>query len=98
MPLSVSSISELSQMDTAFWQDIFAGQVGDSGEKAEILLIGTGENQGFLPPTTMAQIYQAGIGVECMNSGAAARSYNVLISENRRVLALILLSSEAPAS
>lgn len=96
--LSARTVQDLSASDLSIWSDILNGQFGtggaQSGDKPEVLIIGTGNRQAFLPPSVLAPFYQAGIGVECMTSGAAARSYNVLISEDRRVLALILLPTE----
>ena len=79
--ITATHTDELSDL---LWQSILA-------QSPEVLLIGTGAKQHFLPPAQLAALYQAGIGVECMASGAAARTYNVLMSEGRRVLALILL-------
>ena len=90
-PLPMRTVQELSSADLPIWQEMLSGQCSDNGEKPEVVIIGTGNRQAFLPPSVLAPFYQAGIGVECMTSGAAARSYNVLISEDRRVLALILL-------
>lgn len=61
----------------------------------EVVLIGTGAKQFFLSPSVLAPLYAADIGIECMNSNAAARTFNVLASEGRRVLALILLPIES---
>ncbi|MGB6007234.1 Mth938-like domain-containing protein [Castellaniella sp.] len=56
----------------------------------EVLLIGTGTRQTFLAPETTRPLLQLGIGVETMTTQAAARTYNILMSEERRVLALLL--------
>lgn len=53
----------------------------------EVILIGTGETQGFPPPATMAACLSKGIGLEAMTNAAAARTFNVLASEGRRVVA-----------
>ena len=92
--LSARSVQDLSSPDCTIWADILSGHYDENAYKPEVLIIGTGNRQAFLPPSVLAPLYQAGIGVECMTSGAAARSYNVLISEDRRVLALILLPTE----
>ena len=69
------------------------GELFEAVSKAspEVVLIGTGVRQHFLHPVLLAPLTQARIGVECMSSDAACRTYNVLRSEGRRVLALILL-------
>ncbi|CAM5195237.1 Xcc1710-like domain-containing protein OS=Castellaniella defragrans OX=75697 GN=HNR28_003160 PE=4 SV=1 [Castellaniella defragrans] len=56
----------------------------------EVVLIGTGSRQVFLPPEVIAPLLKAGIGVETMTTPAAARTYNILMSEERHVLALLL--------
>ena len=56
----------------------------------EVLLIGTGLNQHFLPPQTTQSLLKLGIGVEAMSTQAAARTYNILMAEGRRVVAALL--------
>jgi uncharacterized protein len=56
----------------------------------EIVLLGTGERQTFPAASFGAQFLRAGIGFEVMNTGAACRTYNVLVGEQRRVVALLL--------
>ncbi|KAB7772400.1 Mth938-like domain-containing protein [Xanthomonas maliensis] len=56
-----------------------------------VVLLGTGEQQGFPPTEVLAACLTRGIGLEAMSNAAAARTYNVLASEGRRVaLAMIL--------
>lgn len=55
----------------------------------EVILIGTGSTQVFLPVATTQPLMALGIGIEAMNTHAAARTYNILMSEDRRVLALL---------
>ena len=57
----------------------------------EILLIGTGEKQRFLPGELMASLSRGGMGLEVMDTAAACRTYNVLLSEDRKVVAAILM-------
>lgn len=57
----------------------------------EVVLIGTGHRQTFLAPEITRPLLKLGIGVETMTTQAAARTYNILMSEERRVLALLLL-------
>jgi uncharacterized protein len=56
----------------------------------EVLLIGTGSRQQFLPPAVLRPLLQAGIGVEVMNTQAAARTYNILMAESRRVVVALI--------
>jgi uncharacterized protein len=57
----------------------------------EIVVLSTGEQQRFPSAALRAQFATRNIGLEVMEIGAACRTYNVLISEERRVLAAILL-------
>ena len=57
----------------------------------EVVLIGTGRRQVFPAAAFGAQFLQAGIGFEVMDTGAACRTFNVLVSEQRRVAALLIL-------
>lgn len=59
--------------------------------KPEVLLLGTGKSQRFPHPRLYRKLTDAGIGVECMNTPAACRTYNILVEEDRRVVAAILL-------
>ena len=56
----------------------------------DVLFVGTGAEIAHLPAAFRHAVEAAGIGVEAMASPAACRSYNVLLSEGRRVgLALL---------
>jgi len=57
----------------------------------EVVLIGTGHRQVFPAPAFGAQFLRAGIGFEVMDTGAACRTYNVLVGEQRRVVALLMV-------
>lgn len=57
----------------------------------EIVLFGTGVRQRFPHPRLYRSLTDAGIGVEVMDSAAAARTYNIIAAEGRRVVAAILL-------
>lgn len=59
--------------------------------KPEVVLLGTGGRQRFPHPRLTAPLTAAGIGVEAMDSGAACRTYNILMTEGRRVLLALLL-------
>jgi uncharacterized protein len=56
----------------------------------EIVVIGSGPRQHFPAPELMAAVLSRGIGCEVMDTGAACRTYNILASEGRRVVAALL--------
>jgi len=53
----------------------------------ELIVLGTGERQVFPPADTQAACLSRGIGLESMANSAAARTYDVLAGEGRRVVA-----------
>ena len=61
--------------------------------KPEVLLLGTGMRQRFPHPRLYRALTDAGIGVECMDTPAACRTYNILVAEDRKVIAAILISA-----
>ena len=59
-------------------------------QEPELVLIGTGKKQVFLSPDLLGEFIQRGVGIECMNTMAACRTFNVLVSEDRRVTAALM--------
>lgn len=57
----------------------------------EMVVLGTGERQVFPPAAAMAACLTRGIGIEAMDNAAAARTYNVLAGEGRRIVVAMLL-------
>ena len=53
----------------------------------QVIVLGSGERQAFAPAITQAACLQAGVGFEVMNNAAAARTFNILAGEGRRVVA-----------
>jgi uncharacterized protein len=61
----------------------------------DVVILGTGARQRFIHPRLTAALTLRRIGVECMDSQAACRTYNILMGEGRKVaLALIIDHSE----
>ena len=56
-----------------------------------LVLLGTGPRQRFPAPAVMAALLTRGIGIEVMDSAAAARTFNVLATEGRKVIAAFLV-------
>ena len=63
------------------------------GGDVEILLLGCGARMLLVPKLLRARLKVAGIVVDAMDTGAACRTYNVLMAEDRRVAAALLLAS-----
>ena len=57
-----------------------------------VLLLGTGARLRFPAPPVLAACLTRGIGIEAMDNAAAARTFNVLAAEGRKVVAAFLLA------
>lgn len=56
-----------------------------------LVVLGCGDTQAFPPQDTLAACLTRGIGLETMTNAAAARTYNVLAAEGRRVVAAFII-------
>jgi len=61
----------------------------------ELVIFGSGERLQFVSPGLYRCLIDARIGMETMDTGAACRTYNVLASEGRSVVAALLLAPGA---
>jgi uncharacterized protein len=58
----------------------------------EVVLLGTGATQRF-PPASIRSVFSArGVALEVMDLGAACRTFNILVQEERRVAAALFLT------
>ncbi len=57
----------------------------------EVILLGVGNHQRFPAAIVMVTCLRRGVGIEVMTNAAAARTFSVLASEGRRVVAAFLL-------
>jgi len=57
----------------------------------DVVLLGTGERQQFPSQAVLAAFLQRGVGVEVMDNAAAARTWDILASEGRNVVAAFIL-------
>lgn len=62
----------------------------DADPPVEVLLVGCGARLVALPPALKTALRARGIGADPMDTGAACRTYNVLMAEGRRVAAALL--------
>ncbi|MFT7413934.1 MAG: hypothetical protein ACI9FO_000589 [Methylophagaceae bacterium] len=56
----------------------------------EVLILAHGSSVYSLPPQMMVEFYAQSIGVECMPLGAACRTYNLLVAEDRKVVLAVI--------
>jgi len=60
--------------------------------KPDVILLGTGTQQIFPPKEIYLALVKSGIGFEVMDTQAACRTFNILISEDRKVAAAMFTS------
>jgi uncharacterized protein len=61
----------------------------------DVVILGTGRRQRFIHPKLVTVLTTRRIGIECMDNQAACRTYNILMTEGRKVaLALLFDQSE----
>ncbi|MBC57469.1 MAG: hypothetical protein CL814_11115 [Confluentimicrobium sp.] len=81
----------VSDAGVALWGGLEdAGPLLALAGSVDVLFIGTGGEIAHIPVALREVLEEAGLGVETMASPAAARTYNVLLSEGRRIAAALL--------
>src|SRR5690348_5378289 len=64
-------------------------------ESPDVVILGTGERQRFVHPRLSAPLTAQRIGVECMDTNAACRTYNILMGEGRKALLALIIEKAA---
>lgn len=62
-------------------------------QKPALVIFGSGQRLRFLNPALLQDLIQARIGFETMDTQAACRTYNILMSEGRLVLGAFLIEN-----
>ena len=78
-------ITDLAAMTVNAFQPIFTYE-----PQAEFILLGCGLRGMFLPPDLKQALREAGLGIDAMDTGAACRTFNVMLSEERPVVAALI--------
>jgi uncharacterized protein len=65
--------------------------------RPEVVVLGFGTVQAFPDPAIQSAFMNHGVGIECMTLDAACRTFNVLMSENRRALAGLIINPDSQA-
>lgn len=77
-------VRDSRELQAEHWRTLLSWQ-------PQVVIIGTGRQGQQLPPAILAPLYHANIGVECMSTAAACRTYNALANEGRPVAAALIL-------
>jgi len=80
------SVNSIAELRTEHLECIF-------DLKPDVILLGTGEKQIFPDIHILGHFAKRGLGVEVMNTGALCRTYNILVAEDRQVVAAFILGS-----
>ena len=75
---------DVENLDMSDFEPVFDGN-------SEVILLGTGTKQVFPDGHLLTKILKRGVGIEVMDSKSACRTFNLLISEYRRPLAMLML-------
>ncbi|HCR86515.1 MAG TPA: hypothetical protein DIV86_07560 [Alphaproteobacteria bacterium] len=76
------NISEITENDISI--------LIDEKDKIDFVLVGFGENSDYLPTNIEKILAKENIRIEYMSTGAACRTYNVLMSEERKIAAILI--------
>ncbi len=75
------------------WNEIDAATIEEALAESgglDLFIVGTGKDLMPLARPLRARLRDAGVGCETMSTGAAVRTYNMLVDEGRRVAALLI--------
>jgi uncharacterized protein len=97
-------VSSLADMPTQDWpprrfeelQAFHLAPLAASG--AELVILGTGARLRFTPNAWLRPFAEHRVGLEIMDTAAACRTYNILASEGRKVIAALLIESDSTNS
>jgi len=82
--------------DAEHWNQLQAGHLKAlAGQDTELIIMGCGERQNFLPASWLQPLMERRIGLETMDTYAACRTYNILASEGRKVMAVLMMAPKA---
>jgi uncharacterized protein len=77
--------------DKAALDSISARDLNEEIKKCDVLFIGTGKEMQHLSPQQRDEFKNNKINVETMDTGAACRTFNVLMSDGRNIAALLFV-------
>lgn len=79
------AVNEPNQLSIEHFSQIIA-----QASEIEFLLVGMGDTMRMIPRELRAALKEAGISVDPMSTGAAVRTYNIMLSESRAVAAALI--------
>jgi len=83
LPSPINSIADLSEQHIQQMLSL----------SPEVVIISTGESFCFVPQAQLQSFYEKQVGVDIMATDAACRTYNLLASEGRKVVACLIVNA-----
>jgi uncharacterized protein len=80
------SVADFSSLEPQHFDELVAGA-------PELVLFGSGARLRFVAPALLRGLIERRIGIETMDTAAACRTFNVLVSEGRSVVAALLMEA-----
>jgi uncharacterized protein len=88
-------VGELQAWDAPVFEALTPAHFGRiAALRPEVVIFGSGQRLRFPAPALLRALIEAGIGIETMDTAAACRTYNVLVSEQRSVVAALVLAPD----
>ncbi|MGH1404555.1 MAG: Mth938-like domain-containing protein [Alphaproteobacteria bacterium] len=84
-PWDVGEITDVSDLNIGHFKVL-----AENSDDIDVVLLGCGRNMAILPVALRRELKSAGLSVDSMDTGAACRTYNVLMAEGRRVSVALL--------
>ncbi len=82
----IGNITDVSELEIAHFSYLI-----ENSNEIDVILLGCGKNMVFMPQELKLNLKNAGLSIDIMPTGAACRTYNVLMAEGRRVACALLL-------
>lgn len=79
------SVTAIDALDEDSFDDLIA-----AGDLPEVVLLGCGERMALIPSALKKTLRAKGLVIDPMDTGAACRTYNILLGEDRRVAACLV--------
>ena len=79
--------ADVKNLNLESFQELF-----EKSNDIDVVLLGMGSKMAFVSPKLRQELSAKGLPVDVMDTGAACRTYNVLMAEGRRVVAVLMPS------
>ncbi|PCJ00291.1 MAG: hypothetical protein COB14_04875 [Alphaproteobacteria bacterium] len=84
-PWDIGDITDIADLSIQSFSSLI-----ERNEHIDVVLLGCGKTMTFIPPALRGELKKSGLSVDVMDTGAACRTYNVLMAEGRRVVCALL--------